>query len=76
MRVLLYAKMLKETETKETIVLFCNIFIIESISIEGGPGHLGPPWLRLCKGVQYTLHCFQSEISLVWKYGVEYGRKF
>ena len=30
--------MLKETETEETIVFFCHIFIIGSISIGGGPG--------------------------------------
>ena len=29
-----------------------------------------------CKATKYTLHCFQSKISLVWKYGMEYGRKF
>ena len=38
-------KMLKETETEETIVFFCHIFIIGSISIGGGPA---PLWLRLC----------------------------
>ena len=36
-------KMLKETETEETIVFFCQIFIIGSISIGGGP-----LWLHLC----------------------------
>ena len=35
-------KMLKETETDETIV-FCHIFIIGSISIGGGLGPLNPP---------------------------------
>ena len=41
--VLLYAKMLKETETEETIV-FCDVFIIGSISIGGwGGGPPGPP---------------------------------
>ena len=43
-RVLLYAKMLQETE----YVDFCHIFISVVISIEGA-GPLGPPsWLRLC----------------------------
>ena len=43
--VLLYAKMLKETETEET-KLFCAIFIIGGISIGGG----GP-------GYAYGAHC-------------------
>ena len=29
--------MLKETETDETKVFFCRIFILDSISIGGGP---------------------------------------
>ena len=40
-RVLLYAKMLKDTENEETR-LFCQIFVIGRISIEG-PGPPGPP---------------------------------
>ena len=32
--------------------------------------------LQRCKTTKYKLHCFQSKISLVWKYGMEYGRKF
>ena len=32
--------------------------------------------LRKRKAAKYTLHCFQSKISLVWKYEIEYGRKF
>ena len=32
--------------------------------------------LQRCKAEKYTLHCFQCKISLVWKYGMEYGRKF
>ena len=35
--------MLKETETEETIVFFCHIFVKGSISIGGGPGPLGSP---------------------------------
>ena len=27
--------------------------------------------LQRCKATKYTLHCFQSKISLVWKYGTE-----
>ena len=42
----LYAKMLKETKTEETIVFFVTFFIIGSISIGGGAG--SPLWLRLC----------------------------
>ena len=38
-------KMLKESETEETIS-FCNIFITGGISIGGGGG--GPPVLPLC----------------------------
>ena len=46
-RVLLYAKMLKKTETEETIGIFLN-FYYGSILIGGGPGPLPPPsWLRL-----------------------------
>ena len=37
-------KRLKETETEETIVFFCHIFVICDISIGGRPG---PPCLRL-----------------------------
>ena len=40
-RVLLYAKMLKETEAKETISCF-HIFVISGISIGQGAGHLPP----------------------------------
>ena len=39
-RVLMYAKMLKETENEETR-LFWQIFVIGGILIEGGPGPLG-----------------------------------
>ena len=46
MRVLLYAKMQKETENKETR-LFCEMFVIGGILIVGA-GTLRPtPWLRL-----------------------------
>ena len=38
---MLYAKMLKETETEETR-LFCHILIIGSISVGGGAGSLAP----------------------------------
>ena len=46
-RVLLYAKMLKEAENKETR-LFCQIFVIGGIFIEGEGPPGPPPWLRLC----------------------------
>ena len=45
MRVLLYAKMLKETETEETR-LFCQIFVIGGISIEETRAPWATPWLR------------------------------
>ena len=32
--------------------------------------------LQRRKATKYPLHCFQSKISLVWKYGMKYGRKF
>ena len=35
--------MLKETETEETIVFVCDVFIIGSIPIWEGPGPLPPP---------------------------------
>ena len=41
-RVLLYAKMLKETETKETIVFFVTLFFIGSISFGRGGGPQAP----------------------------------
>ena len=54
-RVLLYAKMLKETETEETIVFF-GIFIIGSISVGGGePSGPSPP-LAPPMVVDYHLH--------------------
>ena len=40
-RVLLYAKMLKETENEEAR-LFCHIFLIAGILIKEEPGPLGP----------------------------------
>ena len=30
--------------------------------------------LQICKVAKYMLHYFQSKISLVWKYGINYGR--
>ena len=45
-RVLLYAKMLKETENEETR-LFCQICVIGGISIEGTRAPGPNPWLRL-----------------------------
>ena len=41
-RVLLYAKMLKETENRETR-FFCQIFVIGGISIEGSRAPLDHP---------------------------------
>ena len=38
--------MLKETENKETR-LFCQIFVIDDISIEGARAFWATPWLRL-----------------------------
>ena len=35
--------MLKETKTEKNNSLFCDIFIIGSISIGGSPGSLAPP---------------------------------
>ena len=42
MRVLLYAKMLKETENEET-KLFCKIFVIGGVLIEGARARCAPP---------------------------------
>ena len=42
MRVLLYAKMLKETKTKETIVFFVTFLSLVAFQL-GGPGPPGPP---------------------------------
>ena len=39
-RVLLYAKMLKETETEETIVFFVTFFSLVAFQLGGGAG----PW--------------------------------
>ena len=58
---LLYAKMLKETETEETIVFFCGIFNIGSISIGGGGGP-GPP------GYAYALEaCLVEKVNFETK---------
>ena len=40
--------MLKETETEETIVFFVTFLSLVAFQLRGGPGPLGPPWLRLC----------------------------
>ena len=32
--------------------------------------------LQRCKAAKYTLHCLKSKLSLVWRYGMEYGKKF
>ena len=45
-RVLLYAKMLKETENEETR-FFCQTFIIGGISIEEARTPWATPWVRL-----------------------------
>ena len=42
--VLLYAKMLKETEAEETTVFFMTFLSWVAFQL-GGP--LGPPWLRI-----------------------------
>ena len=42
--------MLKETETEKNNCLFCDIFIIGSISIEGGGGGGGPTGYAYVKG--------------------------
>ena len=42
MRVLVYAKILKETENEETR-LFCQIFVIGGISIEGATPMISKP---------------------------------
>ena len=42
MRVLLYAKMLKETKTEETIVFFVTFLSLVAFQL-GCPGPLGPP---------------------------------
>ena len=46
MRVLLHAKMLKKTENDKTM-LFCQIFVIDGILIEGAGPPKPRPWLRL-----------------------------
>ena len=43
MRVLLYAKMLKETKTEETIVFFVKFLSLVAFQVGGGPGPPGPP---------------------------------
>ena len=42
MRVLLYAKMLKETKTEETIVFFVTFLSLVAFQLGGGAGTLGP----------------------------------
>ena len=43
MRVPMYAKMLKETKTKETIVFFVTFLSLLAFQLGGGRGPLGPP---------------------------------
>ena len=47
---LLYAKILKEAETEETILFFVTFLSLVPFQLEGGlPGP--PSWLRLCQRV-------------------------
>ena len=52
--VLLYAKMLKEIKTKETIVFFVTFLSLVAFQLGGGAGSLPPPpptpWLHLFCG--------------------------
>ena len=64
MRVLLQAKMQKETETEETIVFFCDIFIIGSNSIGGGGGRA--PWPP--PGYAYACAASAKKFSFARKY--------
>ena len=42
MRVLLYAKMLKKTETEETVVFFVTFLSLVAFRLGEGPDPLGP----------------------------------
>ena len=48
MRILLYAKMLKETITEKTVVFFVTFLSLVAFQLGGGAGPLAPSWLRLC----------------------------
>ena len=43
------------------------------LSIGGAPSRAVAYNIAKVQATKYTLHCFQSKISLVWKYGMEYG---
>ena len=43
MRVPLYAKVLKETKTEETIVFFVTFLSLVAFQLGGGPGPFGSP---------------------------------
>ena len=54
-------KMLKRNWNWRNNRLFCHIFVIGEILIEGGPGPLSPPiWLRLCSEWGKQKRCSQS----------------
>ena len=42
------AKLLKETETEETIAFFVTFLSWVAFQLGGGGGAPEPPWLRLC----------------------------
>ena len=67
--------MLKETE--ETIVFFCDIFIIGSISIKGGGGP--PPRLRLgskCNSLSQQSNCEHGDDLSNFQQKFALGRSF
>ena len=52
---MLYTKMLKETETEETISFFVTFLSLVTLEL-GEPGPLGLPRLHLCSGPQFQTH--------------------
>ena len=59
MGVLLYAKLLKKTETEETIVFFATFLSLVAFQLGGGP--LGPP-----SGYAYVANALSMSRESTW----------
>ena len=75
MRVLLYAKLLKETETEETIVFLVTVLSLVAFQLGGGPpgyAHGSPTFFisGCANGDPHfgTLNCFKFNVSFKFTY--------
>ena len=63
MRVLLYAKLLKETKTEETVVFFVTFLSLVAFQLGEARAPCPPPlWLRLC--MRFNLHSIRFEVFI------------